>query len=372
MSASGSGARGWPLLSLGIVLTSWIMLRVVLWETPFVIPTPEALPRVGGETMTLGRPSPHAFPVPLRKQGAGPETLPGASASAGLAPASLARPLFRRRVMDRAIAQASLLIAEREAEVLQNAQTAPRQEQPEPVVGPVAPGVAFAPDTTRTYPKGALLSRWSLDAWALWRDDTTTALTSGRPSYGRSQAGAVLRYRLDFSSERAPQLHLRATRALAGASETDVALGASARPVPAIPVRLAAEGRVSETDRGSELRGAVYAVTELPPVALPAGLTAEAYLQAGYVTGDFATPFADGQARVTRELAGNDNMRLSAGGAAWGGAQEDAQRLDIGPSAGLAFRIGETRARISADYRFRIAGDAEPSSGPALTLTAGF
>ena len=110
----------------------------------------------------------------------------------------------------------------------------------------------------------------------------------------------------------------------------------------------------------------------MPPVTLPAGLTAEAYLQGGYVTGEYATPFADGQARVTAQLAGTEDFRLTAGGAAWGGAQDDAQRLDIGPSAGLSFRMGRARGRIAADYRFRVAGDAEPSSGPALTLTAGF
>ena len=129
---------------------------------------------------------------------------------------------------------------------------------------------------------------------------------------------------------------------------------------------------MSETVAGTELRGAAYAVTELPPVALPGGLTGEAYVQGGYVTGDFATAFVDGQARITGELAGTENFRLTAGGGAWGGAQEDAERLDIGPSAGVSFRLGQARGRVSADYRFRVAGDAEPASGPALTLTAGF
>ena len=211
-----------------------------------------------------------------------------------------------------------------------------------------------------------------MDLWAMWRDDTTTPLTSGRPGYGRSQAGAVLRYRLDPASNYAPQMHLRATRALQGSSETDVALGASARPISSLPVRVVAEARVSETVNGTELRGAAYAVTELAPVNLPVGLSAEAYLQGGYVSGDFATPFVDGQARITRELAGTGDFRLSAGGGAWGGAQDDAQRLDVGPSAGISFRLGEVQGRVAADYRFRVAGNAEPSSGPALTLTAGF
>jgi hypothetical protein len=239
--------------------------------------------------------------------------------------------------------------------------------------GPVAPGVVYAPEASRDFAQNPVnAARWSMDIWALWREDTTTPITSGRPSYGRSQVGAVLRYRLNPSSTHAPQLYLRASRSLDGAQESEVALGGSARPLAAVPVRLAAEARVSETDGGTEIHGAAYAVTEIPPVALAAGLTGEAYLQGGYVSGDFATPFIDGQARITGELAGTDNFRLTAGGGAWGGAQDDAQRLDIGPSAGVSFRIGQASGRVSADYRFRVAGDAEPSSGPALTLSAGF
>ena len=41
-------------------------------------------------------------------------------------------------------------------------------------------------------------------AWALWRQDNDSPLLSGRPSYGRSQAGAVLRYHLAPTSGHAP------------------------------------------------------------------------------------------------------------------------------------------------------------------------
>ncbi len=214
--------------------------------------------------------------------------------------------------------------------------------------------------------------RWSMDAWALWREDTTTPILSGRPSYGRSQAGAVLRYRLASSSGHAPQLHLRASTALEGPREREVAFGTSVKPIPAVPLRIAAEARVSEVVGGSEVRAAAYAVTEIQPVSLPAGLTAEVYGQAGYVTGQNNTPFVDGQTRVTGRLAGTDDFRLEVGGGVWGGAQEDVHRVDMGPSASVNFRIGRARGRVTADYRFRVAGDAEPSSGPALTLSAGF
>lgn len=370
--------RGWPLLSLGMVLGAWVLMRVALWESPF---THEA-------SVLTGEAPAAEFPMPvLPSQGAAPVPAaePEPSEERGSfdllrppAPEPLERPEFHHSAarsgmhraglmgVDRIIAHSMLLAAA----YGDGAGDAPQHTYPTGA-GPIAPGVIFAPEAARDFAQSSP-GRWSMDLWALWREDTTTPLTSGRPSYGRSQVGAVLRYRLDPDSSHAPQLHLRATRAMAGARESDLAAGASARPIPSVPLRFAAEARVSETDRGTELRAAAFAVTELPPIELPAGLRTEAYLQGGYVTGEFATPFVDGQARITRELAGSDTFRLTAGGAAWGGAQEDAERLDIGPSAGVSFRIGQARGRISADYRFRVAGDAEPSSGPALTLTAGF
>jgi len=46
--------------------------------------------------------------------------------------------------------------------------------------------------------------------------------------------------------------------------------------------------------------------------------------------------------------------------------------LDVGPSASLDLKIGAALARVSMDYRLRVAGDAEPGSGVAITLSTGF
>ena len=215
-------------------------------------------------------------------------------------------------------------------------------------------------------------SRWSADGWLLLRRDTTTPLIAGQPSYGRSQAGAVIRYDLATASPLRPQAHLRASAALAGPREQELAAGFSARPLAGVPVRLVAEARAGETGGGTKVRPAAYAVTEFPPLRLPLGLRGEAYAEAGYVGGAFATAFVDGQARVERPLARAGETELSAGGGAWGGAQKGAARLDIGPTAAVSFRLGDSRGRIAADYRFRVVGEAQPASGPALTLSAGF
>lgn len=117
----------------------------------------------------------------------------------------------------------------------------------------------------------------------------------------------------------------------------------------------------------------MVAVTELPPAELPFGFRGEAYAQGGYVGGTFAIAFVDGQARADKEvmrIGRGGQLRL--GGAISGGAQKQAERLDAGPSAAISLRLGEAHSRLILDYRFRVAGDAEPGNGPALTFSAGF
>lgn len=206
----------------------------------------------------------------------------------------------------------------------------------------------------------------------MMRQDATPFTASARPSYGRSQAGGVVRYRLVPHKRHALDAYLRASSALLGALERDLVAGLSARLVPRLPLRVAAEARMTETVTGTELRPAVVAVTEIPPIPLPRGFGAEAYVQGGYVGGRFATAFVDGQARVERPVARLGDSQIAAGAGVWGGAQKGARRLDIGPSAAVTFRLGEGHGRVAADYRFRIAGAAAPKSGAAVTLSAGF
>jgi hypothetical protein len=230
--------------------------------------------------------------------------------------------------------------------------------------------VAVAPPQ----PTPAALPRWSADGWLLWRRDGAGVPAGGfAPStYGASQAGAVLRYRLAPQSEFRPALYLRATSALQSPRGEEAAFGLSARPIPGLPVMAVAELRATHFNTGTKLRPAAALVTELPPVILPLKLRVETYVQAGYVGGTGATGFIDGQLRIDRPLArlGKAELRLGAG--TWGGAQEGASRLDAGPGAVLGFPVGKGNARLAMDWRFRVAGSAAPKSGPAITLSAGF
>ncbi|WP_265569659.1 hypothetical protein [Sphingomicrobium nitratireducens] len=53
----------------------------------------------------------------------------------------------------------------------------------------------------------------------------------------------------------------------------------------------------------------------------------------------------------------------------WGSAQPGLSRLDAGPR--LSMPLGK-RMRVHADYRFTLAGNARPGSGPAVTVAGDF
>lgn len=232
-------------------------------------------------------------------------------------------------------------------------------EAPSPV--PMSPG--------RAQKSG---DRWSADSWLLLRQESKQALASGRPIYGGSQAGAVLRYHLAPKSGHRPMAYLRVSQAMGGISQSEAALGAGLRPVPGIPIMVAAEARAFRSGGKTSIRPAALAYTELPPAKLPLGFKGETYLQGGYVGGDFKTAFVDGQLRVDRSLVKAGKQELRLGGGAWGGAQKGAERLDVGPSATAALNLAGVPSRIALDWRFRLKGNAEPKSGPAVTVSAGF
>lgn len=235
-----------------------------------------------------------------------------------------------------------------------------------------APAMAAVPAKPR--PQAVSLPRWSADGWLLWRRDGAGPGVGGfAPStYGASQAGAVMRYRLAPSSEHRPALYLRATSALEAPRGEEAALGLSARPIPGVPVIALAELRATRFQTGTKLRPAAALVSEFPPVNLPLKARAEAYVQAGYVGGNGATAFVDGQLKVDRPVLRIGQSELRVGGGVWGGAQEGASRLDAGPSATLGLPLGKANARLAMDWRFRLTGNAAPKSGPAITLSAGF
>ncbi len=231
--------------------------------------------------------------------------------------------------------------------------------------------------------------RWSADGWLMWREGSAAPglAAAGIPSYGTSQMGAVLRYRLTDGRKFAPAAYLRGTAALNGlghlgganSGEKTVAFGLSVKPLMHLPLSLAVEGRIDHFSGGDTyLRPAAMVVSAIHPINLPTNSRAEIYAQLGYVGGGTAgkaaaTAFADGQLRVDHSLDRTGNGELRAGFGLWGGAQKGTTRLDIGPTATIALTShGSASARVAVDYRFRLMGNAAPSSGAAISLSAGF
>ncbi|WP_027444041.1 hypothetical protein [Erythrobacter cryptus] len=397
--AGSAGRRGGPLAMLVLLLGGWSAARAVLWHDPFAsAPVPEGPERLAGFAPAPFSPEPPILPPSIPMPLGVPQPL-HADAVAGLAGlpgggAALQAPARGRAALlgqGRAAAgwdsaelaaghmwlRAAALGGAARGRGLGSYVLAPGESgaQP-PFLPPAPPGAGSASGRSGAAPPGG---RWSAQAWALWRQGSSAgAVSQGRvPIYGASQMGAIIDYRLARASARDPRLYARAYRALVRGGESELALGASARPLARVPLRLAGELRYTDGAERRSLRPAAYGVTELAPETLPLGTRLEAYAQGGWVGGRGSTPFADGQVTITREaraLAGftNDAARLSLGLGAWGGAQKDAQRLDLGPTMRLDVTLGQTPARLAFDWRARVAGEASPGSGLAATLSTSF
>lgn len=368
-----STRRGQPLAALALVLLAWIGARTALWAAspaeepaPAVLAPPSASP-AAIRPMDSGKTRRDAAPQRPRTAPPAPQVMPRlAPPPAPVASPSTEPPPSQPRI---AAGHQLLFLAGMEAMPL-----------PEDAVA-AAPPLAASPPVPYLPAARTEAVRWSADGWILWRQGGNgfnlpgaglpgASLPAG--AYGSSQAGAVLRYRLAPASAMRPTLYLRATSGLYAPRGEELAAGLSFRPLPRLPVAVMGEARVTRTVSGDVVRPAAALVSEFPPVSLPLGLRGEAYVQAGWVGGRDDTPFIDGQARIEKPVwrAGKAELRL--GGGAWGGAQDGARRVDVGPSASLDLPVGGVNTRLSADYRFRVAGAAAPGSGAAVTFSAGF
>jgi hypothetical protein len=98
---------------------------------------------------------------------------------------------------------------------------------------------------------------------------------------------------------------------------------------------------------------------------LPWSFTLDSYLQGGVVGVKSRDLFVDGALAITRPVYRN----FSFGFGIWGGAQPGLARLDAGPRLTVQVR---RNVKVHADWRQKLAGNARPGSGPALTLSGDF
>lgn len=376
MSTDVRASRGRPVLFAGVILVAWVSVRIVTWETPW--------PRLlASEVTELAQVAPVSPPKPSSSlasspvAGEGPAFLPPLMAAPERSPprpidATELSPL-RRAPLPEDHFEPGMQAAGHNLLWLSAMGGLP---VPREVSAAMRLPVLNVPAEAQYVATGspAKTGRWNADAWLLLRAGGSPALSpTSRPSnYGASQMGAVLTYRLAPGKRTDPSAYARASKALVQSGETEVALGLQARPLAGLPVRAHAEMRATQTGGATVLRPAAFLSGGVDDVPLPLGFQASGYAQAGYVGGDFATGFADGSVRVVRPLAKSARAEFDAGLAAWGGAQRDAARLDVGPTIGVKLDLGTSSARLSADYRLRVAGDAQPASGAALTIIGGF
>jgi hypothetical protein len=185
---------------------------------------------------------------------------------------------------------------------------------------------------------------------------------------GGSQLGGRSAYRVNGDPERPLSVVARAYSPVDRRAGSEAALGLEWKPVARLPLRVLAERRQAV---GSEGRSAfaVMAHGGVGDVALAGGIRLEAYAQAGMVGARSRDLFAD--ASVALALPLDEERRLTVGGAVWGAAQPGVSRVDAGPRLSLKLP-GAERVRVVADWRFRLAGEAAPASGPSLTLATDF
>jgi hypothetical protein len=214
----------------------------------------------------------------------------------------------------------------------------------------------------------AAAPRLSGSGWLALRGGGSGASLGPGGQLGASQGGVRLRYAL--GNARTLALSARLSAPMRGVGR-EAALGLEWRP-RGLPVAVIAEQRLGLDDAPGG--PALLAVAGLSPQPIAAGFHLEGYAQGGAVLrAGRSEPFADGALRLAAPVANAGRAgEVTLGLGAWGGAQRDAQRLDIGPSAAIALPVGDRSLRLTLDWRRRIAGRAAPGSGLALTLGTDF
>lgn len=207
-------------------------------------------------------------------------------------------------------------------------------------------------------------SRWSGYAYLFRREGTGQGLATGG-QLGGSQAGARIAYRLNAHD--APVRLAVAARVAAPLQGrgAEAALGIDVLPIAGSTFRASIERRIG-LNRGGRDAWSAYAAGGFYREPSP-GLAVDGYAQAGFVGVSSSDPFADGALRIAARSGA-----LAIGGGLWGAAQPGTARIDIGPRAAATVPVAGHTLTAAAEWRMRVAGNAQPGSGAAFTLAVDF
>jgi hypothetical protein len=324
----------------------WIAARVGFLS---VLPPAGVAPQID-RLKIESLPRPNAFAATI--EGGRPRLR--AAASSRLAPHHLAP--FRRPPTSGVISPKAVRLPPADARFMPDEKT-PASSQP-----------LLSPSAT----KSRDISPLNVYAYSFIRAGMSGRAPLGSGQYGGSQSGLITTYALARSGETGRTklaLLLRAAVAHNNVAESELATGFRWHPVPDMPFSLTVERRFRNARSDAF---AAYIAGGVSEAKLPLEFRMDAFAQAGLVTNKDGRAFFDASARAERDLAQVGGIPIRAGVGLWTGGQQDIFRVDVGPTISGQIPIADTRLRVSADWRFRIAGDARPASGPALTLSTGF
>lgn len=331
-----------PLRFLGFALGGWVTIRVALLLPEVAsLPSSEVLPRV------LDVLVPKVAAAVLGRSRVSQRT-------ASVRDVVVARPMIvKPRAGQAPPIPAPLTLSPTRAVPDPHQDAQPHTPQSYAIPSPVAPPfIARSP------------SRLSGSAWLLARGGPAGTVSGGQ--LGASQGGLRLVYAL--GSRRKVALVARVATPLEGAGR-EAALGIEWQPTR-LPIRLVAEHRFAlDGGRGGPTIGVIAGYG---PTDIASGIRLEAYGQAGGIARDGIEGFVDASARLTHPLGKLAGTTVDIGVGAWGSAQRDAERFDIGPSIIATLPVARKTIRLSLDWRERIAGGARPGSGPALSIGSDF
>lgn len=234
---------------------------------------------------------------------------------------------------------------------------------------PIAP-VATQPRTNPLQTAVNQPTKLSLSGWLLLRPQSLGENIATAGQLGGSQTGAKISTELT-SLSRTFKLngYIRASTALTPVTAGEAAIGISLRHSARFVSELQFERRIKLSE-GGRSDFALVASTSIYEVPITPLIKVEAYAQGGIVGVKARDLFIDGSVKVDRLLIENKSSALSAGVGIWAAAQPGVHRVDIGPQITLKQRLGSGAIRISGEWRFQLAGNARPSSGPSVS--AGF
>jgi hypothetical protein len=235
------------------------------------------------------------------------------------------------------------------------------------IVSVAKAGVASLP------PVGAVVtapSRWSGSAYLFVRNGGGDTALAANGQLGGGQAGARIAWRVNRDGPTRIALAARFYAPLDARAAAEAAAGVDIHPLPGRPLRLSVERRF-DVGGGGRNSWSAYAAGGFWR-EIGKGVELDGYAQAGVVGAHAGDLFGDGALRLAARQNLGEDIMLRLGGGAWAGAQPGVERLDIGPRVALGLPIGQANITAAIEGRFRIAGQASPGSGVALTLATDF